>query len=315
MYLYQAYGLTIHSELALPELVPSTTEEIDVSIRFGRVDRSTMKVNRLGTYLNVTPQEVAFFWDGVGGMLVRDGKEVIIDPLPGVEERLLRLPILGIIFSVILHHRGFLVLHASAVEVNGGAAVFLGGRGWGKSTLAATLYGRGHRPISDDLVAIDLHSEKMPVVIPGFPQFKLLPDAAAQALGDDPDTLPRLAYGYEKRSRRVLDRFSPQPLPLRGIYQLALGPVPALKPLGVKDATIQLIGNSYIARGTHQLLKDCGGVRHLQQCATTIAHVPIYRLERPQSLDIVPAIADLVEANLHNDLHEAVDSAPCMATA
>jgi hypothetical protein len=315
MYLYQAYGLTIHSELALPELVPSTVADIDVSIRFGRVDRSTMQVNRLGTYLNVTPQEVAFFWEGVGGMMVRDGKEVIVDPLPGVEERLLRLPILGIIFSVILHHRGFLVLHASAVEVNGGAAVFLGGRGWGKSTLAATLYGRGHRPISDDLVAIDLHSGKMPVVIPGFPQFKLLPDAAAQALGDDPDTLPRLAYGYEKRSRRVLDRFSPQPLPLRGIYQLALGPVPALKPLGVKDATIQLIGNSYIARGTHQLLKDCGGVRHLQQCATTIAHVPIYRLERPQSLDIVPALADLVEANLHNDLHAAVDSAPCMATA
>lgn len=306
MYLYRAYGLNIHSEIALPELVPSTTTEIDVSIRFGRVDRSTMKVNRLGTYLKVTPQEVSFFWEGVGGMLVRGGTEAIIDPLPGVEERLLRLPILGIVFSVILHHRGFLVLHASAVEVNGGAAVFLGGRGWGKSTLAATLYGRGHRPISDDLVAVDLHSGEMPAVIPGFPQLKLLPDAAAMALGDDPDTLPRLAYGYEKRSRRVVDRFSPQPLPLRGIYQLALGPVPALKPLGVKDATIQLIGNSYIARGTHQLLKDCGGARHFGQCATTIAKVPIYRLERPQSLDIVGTIADLVEANLHGDL--------CMAT-
>lgn len=306
MYLYQAYGLTIHSEFALPELVPSTTDPIDVSIRFGRVDRSRMTANRLGTYLYVTPQDVSFFWEGVGGILVRDGKEVILDPLSGVEERLLRLPILGIVFSVILHQRGFLVLHASAVEVNGGAAIFLGGRGWGKSTLAATLYGRGHRPISDDLVAIDL-SGTMPFVIPGFPQFKLLPDAAAMALGDDPDTLPRLAYGYEKRSRRVVDRFSAEPLPLRGIYQLALGPMPALKPLGVKDATIQLIGNSYIARGTQQLLQQYGGVRHLQQCATTIATVPIYRLERPQSLDIVPKIADLVEANLDRD--------PCMATA
>lgn len=314
MYLYQAYGLTIHSELGLPELVPSTSEDIDVSIRFGRVDRATMTANRLGTYLKVTPQEVAFFWEGVGGMLVRDAKEVLVDPLPGVEERLLRLPILGIIFSVILHQRGFLVLHASAAAVNGGAAVFLGGRGWGKSTLAATLYGRGHRPISDDLVAIDL-SGTMPVVIPGFPQFKLLPDAAAMALGDDPDTLPRLAYGYEKRSRRALDLFSLDPLPLRGIYQLALGPVPALQPLGVKDATIQLIGNSYIARGTHQLLKDYGAVRHLQQCATTIAKVPIYRLERPQSLEIVPAIADLVEANLTGDAYKAVARDRCMATA
>lgn len=310
MYLYQAYGLTIHSELALPELLPSPATDIDVSIRFGNVDRSTMKVNRLGTYLNVTSQEVAFFWEDVGGMLVRDGKEVIIDPLPGVEERLLRLPILGIIFAVILHHRGFLVLHASAVEIHGGAAVFLGGRGWGKSTLAATLYGRGHRPISDDLVAIDLQGSGSPVVIPGFPQLKLLPEAAAMALGDDPDTLPRLARGYEKRSRRVVDRFSCDPLPLRGIYQLALGSHVALQPLGVKDATMQLIGNSYIARGTHQLLQDCGGVRHLQQCAATIARVPIYRLERPQSLDLVPAIADLVETN--QDPHAEVDRDLCV---
>lgn len=302
MYFYKAYGLDIHSALPLPEVVPAAETEADVVIQFGQVDRSLMKINRLGTYLHVTAEEVSFFWDEVGAFLVRNGKEIIIDPLPEVEERMLRLPLLGVVLAVLLHQREFLTLHASAVEINGGAAVFLGGRGWGKSTLAATLCGRGHNLVSDDLVALNFDSVGHPVVIPGFPQLKLLPEAAAAALGDDPDTLPTLAIGYEKRARRIFDKFSQKPLPLMGVYQLSKGPDLKLIPLQPQEAIVQLIGNSYIARSVNQLLQGAGGFSHFHQCMNLANKVPIYCIERPQALELVPALAQLIEENLAQDI-------------
>lgn len=302
MYFYKAYGLDIHSALPLPEVVPAAETEADVVIQFGQVDRSLMKINRLGTYLHVTAEEVSFFWDEVGAFLVRNGKEIIIDPLPEVEERMLRLPLLGVVLAVLLHQREFLTLHASAVEINGGAAVFLGGRGWGKSTLAATLCGRGHNLVSDDLVALNFDSVGHPVVIPGFPQLKLLPEAAAAALGDDPETLPTLAIGYEKRARRIFDKFSQKPLPLMGVYQLSKGPDLKLIPLQPQEAIVQLIGNSYIARSVNQLLQGAGSFSHFHQCMNLANKVPIYCIERPQALELVPALAQLIEENLAQDI-------------
>ena len=307
MYFYKTYGLNIHSTLPLPELVPATETEADVVIKFGKIDRSLLKINRLGFYFYMTAESVYFFWDNVGAFLIRNGKEIVIDPYSGVEERLLRLPLLGAVLAVLLHQRGFLSLHASAVEINGGAVVFLGGRGWGKSTLAATLYARGHQLIADDLVGLDIGSTRHPMVLPGFPQLKLLPEAAASALGDDPETLPRVAIGYEKRARRGIDRFSDKSLPLKGIYELSKGSDLELKPLQPQEAIIQVIANSYIARVASQLLQGRGRTSsHFLQCTSLINNVPVYRIERPQSLALVPAVAQLVEEHLAYDMHLAM---------
>jgi len=303
MYFYQAYGLGILSAIQLSELKEVAQTKADVVIEFGQVNRSLMQVNHLGTYLHVTPQEVSFFWNEVGAFSVSNGREIIIDPLPDVEDRLLRLPLYGVVFATLMHQRGLLTLHASAVEIQGGAAVFLGGRGWGKSTLSATLYGRGHHFVSDDLVVVDVKSTRCPMVIPGVPQIKLMPEAAAQALGDDPQTLPRLAIGYEKRSRLASDRFCQQPLPLKGIYELAKGPEPKIKLLSPQKGFIQLLANAYIARSVNQLLQGVGGSHHLQQCTNLVNQVSIHRLERPQSLELVPTLAALVETHLTQPTH------------
>lgn len=305
MYFYTAYGLGIHSDVPLPELVAAADIRADVNIQIGKVDRSPSEID-MGNYrFHMTVEEVYFVWEQLGTFLVRDGKEIIVEPFPGAEDHLIHFPILGMAMALLLHQRGFLVLHASAVAVSGGAVAFLGRRGQGKSTMAAMLYARGHNLIADDLLALDIGGTRSPIVLPGFPQFRLWPEAVAACLGDDPEVLPRLVSGCEKRARRAADRFSQRLLPLRGIYVLSEGLAPELKPLRPQEAIVQLINNSYIALVAKPLLQGEGASLHFRQCTSLIKNVPFYCLERPRSLPLLPAVAQLMEEHLAHDIQLA----------
>jgi len=300
VYNYNAYNLGISSALPLPELQASAEAATDVTIRVGRVNWSPPPEALSSEELcfEVTTDKAYFFWAQLGKFTVSGGSAIVIDPCAGVEERLLRLPLLGTILAVLLHQRGRLVLHASAVAIDGEAIIFVGNKGRGKSTMAATLYGRGHQLIADDVVALSIDAPGPPMVMPGFPQIKLYPEAVASSLGDDHELLPELADGYEKRGRRVTDRFAQQSLPLRSIYVLRRGPVSTINQLDPQAALLTLIANSYMSRFGNQLLHDAEAAAHLRQCTTLIREVPVYRLERPNDLALLPSIAQLVEEHL-----------------
>jgi len=70
----------------------------------------------------------------------------------------------GSVFGILLHQREEIVLHASAVRVNGRAILFCGASGAGKSTLAAVLAQRGLPLITDDVCAITLSPAGAPMV-------------------------------------------------------------------------------------------------------------------------------------------------------
>ncbi|HEY9845476.1 MAG TPA: hypothetical protein V6D03_04700 [Candidatus Caenarcaniphilales bacterium] len=299
MYHYTAYNLKIHSVVPLPELAPDSASSADVVIQWGSVERTTAERD-LGSYrFHSTLGEVYFVWEQLGAFLVRNGEEIIVEPLAGDQPHL-RLPILGMALALVLHQRGFLVLHASAIAIKESGIAFLGRRGRGKSTLAATLYARGHNLIADDLVALDLSSPH-PRIMPGIPQLKLWPEAAVASLGDDPAHLPRLVSGYEKRARCAATQFAQQSLPLSGLYLLAENQVPQLTLLRPQEAIVQLIDNSYIARVAQPLLQGEAAALHLRQCGSLIQQVPVYRLDRPRLLPLLPAVARLVEAQAAQD--------------
>lgn len=298
MYIYSAYDLSIHSALPLPELTPLAEAEADVTIQKDKLRwPASASVSPEGSF-HFAGKEAYLFWDNVGTFLVRNGNEIIADPLPEADEQLVRLPLLGAVLSVLLHQRGELVLHASAVAVDGEAVVFMGAKGQGKSTTAAALYAQGHCLIADDTVAISLDDQGRLIVKPGFPQLKLWPEAAWSSLGDEPDNLPRIASGCDKRFRRVLDRFSERPVPLRCIYALSTGPNLEIKRAASQEALLRIIANSYAARFGKQLLHSAGAVSHLNQCADLAYRIPVYCLNRPASLGLLPAIAELVEEQI-----------------
>ncbi|NDJ21576.1 hypothetical protein GS682_07975 [Nostoc sp. B(2019)] len=299
MYSYIAYGLNICSALSLPELQSSTHIEADVVIRYGEVNWLLPTPAPSWSYFQIDGEYTYLYWKVVGKFLVRSGKEIIIEPLPGVEESVIRLPLLGAVLGMLLHQRQFLVLHGSAVAVDGNAVVFLGRSGQGKSTMAATLYGRGHKLMADDVAAVDVDSAIAPILIPGFPRIKLWPDAATAALGDNPETLRKIHPNAEKRDRPTVDNFLQTPLSIKRIYVLSVGSTLQIKPLTPTEAITQLIANSYIPMLVgKQFIQSAKASVHLHQCTSLVNNLPIYNLERPRSLNLLADVARLVEEDL-----------------
>lgn len=298
MYHYDAYDLGIVSFLPLPELRASAGAGSDVVIRHEKIawiprngaNGDPLKFENAGI-------ESYFQWEGLGKFLVRGGSEIVVDAETGIEERLIRLPLLGTVLAVLLHNRGHLVLHASAVSFDGQAVVFLGDKGRGKSTIAAALYGRGHALIADDLVAVDTHGTP-PQALPGFPHVKLYPEAAASSLKSNFSEFTEIAQGHHKLGWRLTERFAEQLQPVKAICVLARGATPALKPVAPQEAVAQLIKNTYVTRFGNQALAGLSAVRHLRQCVALVNNVPVYRLERPPALEVLTEIALLLESEI-----------------
>lgn len=296
MFCYIAYGLVINSELRLPELIASK-EKVNVRIRLGRLDY-VPDPNVSFKSFQITPQEVQLFWRNACTILVRNGREIIVDPVPGVEEEKLRAMILGRALAILLHQRGFLVLHASAIEVNGKVAAFIGNKGWGKSTTSAAFHANGYNLVTDDLLVLKINDSERPIVFPGFPQFKLWPDALA-ALGDDPTKLNRIYSQIEKRARRVTDGFSQTPMPLKSIYVLGTGATLEIEPLQNQEAFIEMVRHSFLAEFLAATEKAS---LHFHQCMKLASCVALYRLKRRNSLSDLPAIVQLVEEHLNDEV-------------
>jgi hypothetical protein len=295
LYFYIACGLGISSEIALPELV-SCDAGADITIRLGKAG-----------YLPLPEQEspdqswvefgdtIGLYWQGVGVCLIRAGREIIVEPETAIDGRL-RLMLLGPALGALLQQRGLLALHASAVAFEQGAVAFIGDKGWGKSTMAAALHVRGHELVADDMLAIDLN-QKQPLALPAFPQLKLWPDSLAM-LNYPAAQLPRLYPDFDKRGLRLTTCFSSRPRPLVCIYILGQMAVPAIKRLPGSQSLLKLIPHWYATRFSQEVLDTFGVSTPFMECADLIRRLPVFELTRPDSLEKVPEVAQMVEEHL-----------------
>ena len=296
-YVYSAYGLHICSEILLPELVPCKAP-INVTIHFGEIHQPFSANSDHGNCLWATREEACFQWENVGRILIRNGCEIIVDAEPDVDPQELRLYILGVGLGVLLLQGSHWVFHASVMEIAGEAVAFIGESGWGKSTMAASLYKLGHRLVADDLLLLHLTPET-PFIIPGFPQIKLWLETAV-ALDYSPKTLHQLAPNYEKFALRISDRFVTSPLPLKRIYLLDRGETLQSRIISPKEAMFELMPHWYGARFGPELLEASGIGSHFEQCATVANNIEVFRLECPDNLAAVTEIAKFVEEDVQH---------------
>jgi hypothetical protein len=196
--------------------------------------------------------------------------------------------ITGIVLAIVLVQRGRMVLHASAVAINGNAIIFLGDKGAGKSVMAGSLHRHGHRMLADDTTVVKLdHSSLMVYSSP--PRFKLWPDAVEALVGGS-NTLPRVHPALEKRSLQIAHDGTTAMVPLNRLYVLAEGPEPRMGKVSAAAAFIEIVRHSYASRWMTTPDPD-----HFQQCAALTNRVEVYRLERPRQFIALPAVIQLLE--------------------
>ena len=245
-------------------------------------DRSELRVSVDGT---------RFWLNGVGTYSVCDGREITIHPDANADDRLLRFNLLGLAMALLLHQRKMVVLHASVISIDDGAAAFLGHSHSGKSTTAANLHRRGHPMITDDIAAIDVDTIGQPIVHPAFPLMRLWPEAVL-SVGLHPDTLENVYDGSPKRSSPAAAGFATEPVPLRTIYLMEYGPHFQIESIAPATAVAELLNHSFVAG----ILKSTNtAASHFHRCVRLAQSVRIVRLIRRRSIAELDQLAESIE--------------------
>ena len=295
---YRAYGLTIVSQIELPELEPSAPASVDVLITVGPIDLPKPSPET-GTAFRFEPRQQYLAWQTVGAFLITDACRIEVEPASGVDDALLAFPLLGPVMALLLHQRGLLILHASAIAVGGKSAVFMGDKGAGKSTTASAMIRAGHRLLTDDVVALDLTGQ--PIIVPGFPQLKLAADAAAAFPIRQAEIRPQVHAAIDKMQHRLHGGFSGDAVPATRIYILERSDKAAITPLPSIGALPAIIKFSYVTRFGRPALVGDFATTHLRQCAALASQVGVCRLEVPTGLDRIGEAVALIENDLAAD--------------
>ena len=236
-----------------------------------------------------TPHDIYFRFEHAGRIQISRGSEIVIDTAQ-VDDKVAGLFVVGPAMGAVLHQRGLLVLHGSAVVVSGGVVAFLGFSGWGKSTMAAAMVKLGHASFCDDLVPVSL-SSGTPAVLPGYPFLKLAPESGEILGYYNADWTPLLPN--DNRSMIAVEGSPPGiALPLKRIYILSEGDRAENESLKPQDAAVELIRHSY---GSPWVRKSGMAAHHLRHCAALVDRVPISKLIRPLRLELIHEVAGMVQ--------------------
>ncbi|TIR25158.1 MAG: serine kinase [Mesorhizobium sp.] len=294
---YKAYGLVIGSEVALPELESTAPAIPDLEIAVGPVDFPGT-VSQRATAFRFEPTRQYLSWQAVGTFMISGANRIDVDPAPAVDDPLLAFPLLGPVMALALHQRGLLVLHASAIEVDGKSVIFMGDKGAGKSTTAGAMIRAGHRLLTDDVVALDLSDPDRPMILPGFPQLKLAADAAGAIRLEQAEVRPQVHPQIDKAQHRLRDGFAAEAVPVSRIYALERGVRAAIFPLSGAAALPAIIKFSYITRFGRQALPGDFAALHLRHCAQVAGRVGVSRLEVPAGLNRIDEAVGAIETDL-----------------
>lgn len=290
---YSAFGLTIESEIPLPELTPilGDRKPIDITIL---IDSSFTEMIELEPYDFVVEKNVVTVnMPDAGVFRIQNGDQIIISPNKGADEDLIRIYVLGTCIGALLFQRSMYPLHGSAIAINGKAYAFVGHSGAGKSTLASAFIRRGYSLLSDDIITVTRDSlDQMTLVIPAYPQQKLW-QQSLDAFGVNNEEL-RSIYGRENKFCLPIEAdFCSNVLPLGGIFELVITESDQVSIVPVhKLARLDLLFQHTYRQF---LVQKLGLTRwHFTKSALLAEELPIYQVQRPIARFTAPELVELV---------------------
>ncbi|MGE3177916.1 MAG: hypothetical protein AB7O32_10640 [Vicinamibacterales bacterium] len=222
-----------------------------------------------------------------------------------------------------LAHQGALVLHASALVVDGKAVALVGPSGAGKSTLAASLVHDGCALLADDALVVEMGEPAGPrelgelgetgklgelggpwgngaVAQPSYPGLRLWPDVLADVAGGG-EPPPVASYTEKRRVVPGRSGFVCEPRALFRLYVIdeedheqPAHEQPAVVPLSHREAAMALLQHSYVL--------DPGDTARLRAqfraACDLLDRVAVRRLKFPRVLDRLPEVRACLRSDL-----------------
>lgn len=223
MKLYHLYGLALASDFDCPELTEITPDEATArGYETVRLVRATAPLTfpqgrQIASWASVTRDAAFYQFRDYARMLVERPDRVMVEMLPGAAERDMRAYLFGTGFGTLMHMRGLIPLHVSAILTPEGVVAFTGPSGAGKSTKVAELHLRHGWPLLCDDVAVLHPTDDRPLLHSGMNRIKLWKDAV-ERFDIDPSRLTRDTMRNDKFHLHAPEMFVGEPLPLRILY-------------------------------------------------------------------------------------------------
>ena len=250
-----------------------------------------------------------YFWRVDGGFVLRfeDVSSFTVRPdriqcraRRATDDSLVELQFLGLVLALWLEERGRTVLHASAIESRGRITAFLGGRGAGKTSLAAAFTRRGHRLLTEDVLALEV-LESVVTAHAGYPVMRMWPDTAAEMAPGVAGQ--RVHHAVTKLQLPVpgSDAFSTAPRTLERMYILDRRPSEedtrgiAIQPIDGAQTIVELVRHSFDPELVHVM----GLHRHrFWRLARIAGCVPLFRLSFPSGYDRIGDVTEMTASRV-----------------
>ena len=218
MFSYFGYGLSIRSHFQLSELPTTGTSAEDVSIKVGHFysapSNGRGRIDRDQTFWCYVP--------GAGKFLVPSEREIVVCPIPDVEEQLLVHCILGVRCSMLLHRAQSFNSSCKRRRNQWESHCLPWRLRWWQIHNGGSLQSLGYNIVADDVLCVDFKGETNLSILPGFPFLKLHYQSAS-ILADRVESLPRVHSMDPRFIYRQSEGFSFEPIPLGCIYLLGRG--------------------------------------------------------------------------------------------
>lgn len=296
---YIVAGLTVQSEIPLPELVSHdpSADDPDVEIKFAAVPERLPRPTRSVGGAELAENEVLLKVSNIARYRVRSGRQILVEAEPDVEAKDLRLFLLGSALGAVYFQRGFFPLHASVVVINGNAVAFTGESGAGKSTMAAWMNAQGYPLLCDDVCVIRFDDDDGALAYPGSPRLKLWKDAL-NAFEIDASKLQQDYMRADKYHLSASNRFWIDPVPLRHINVLRFTDPDSptlIEDVKAAHAVPLLRDNTY----RYQYISGLGLTRsHFLDCIRLARSTAVHFLVRPQLLSAIADCQKLIEEQM-----------------
>jgi hypothetical protein len=298
-YKYRLYGLTISSEIEIPELCVYTGEDLtqyDANINYGVVPRGIDQPIFTTAWCQISKKEFYMYIEGVAHYYVSNGSRIVVEPEEKGDRSQINVFLLGSSLGLLMMQRNTIAIHGGTVEIGGGGIILTGFMGAGKSTLNTAFRKKGYRFLSDDVSALGRDNNGTFMVHPSYPQAKLCRDAALK-LGYDFNKFYLIDKEMDKCAVPLLGEFVSESVQLHGIYEISVRDteeVEITEVLGIEKVKL-ILRNIYRI----ELSRFLGFDReYFKQCLEIAESVPVYRLIRPSGEFTVNEQIELIESTL-----------------